>query len=165
MCLPEQATPADDPSRFNRRTADYHLDPHPPQTSKRVVRCGLENETRISRRSEERVFAKRDHFNGDVAFVMNLRKDLPFDIGSEDSIHLVSFADGAHTRLHRHSSRQVLIFAHGEGFVEQEGGQRWEVAAGDVIECAASIAHRHGARPGSDCVHIAIQSGEAEWLE
>lgn len=125
----------------------------------------MEDGTKVSKRSKENEFAARDHFDGEVAFVFDVRKDLPFEVTPEDTVHLVSFADGAHTRLHRHSSRQVLVFAHGEGFLQEEGGRRWELSAGDVAVCAPDVVHRHGARPGSDCVHIAVQSGEAEWLE
>lgn len=125
----------------------------------------MEKETRTSRRSTEHTFAAREHFEGETALVFDLRKDLPFEVDSHDTIHLVSFADGARTRLHRHSSRQVLIFVHGEGFLEEEGQPDQSLSAGDVVVCAPAVPHRHGARAGSDCVHLAIQSGEAEWLE
>ncbi len=125
----------------------------------------MEAKTEISLRSGERRFEKREHFSGEVAFVFDLRKDAPFEVTPEDTVHLVSFADGAHTGLHRHSSRQILIFTCGEGFLEEEGGERRELAAGDVAICAPGVPHRHGARPGTDCTHLAIQSGEAEWLE
>ncbi|MER3453767.1 MAG: hypothetical protein C4318_01230 [Acidimicrobiia bacterium] len=65
------------------------------------------------------------------------------------------------TKIARHSTDNV----HGEGFLAEDGGRHWDLAAGDVAVCAPGIPHRHGARPGSDCVHVGIQSGEAEWLE
>ncbi len=150
-------------------------------------------ETVVVRRSAELVYGPREHFEGKVAIVFDLGADSAFEIDPSDTVHLVSFSDGAHTRLHRHSSRQILIFAAGEGFLEEvetvadEGSdaepdssagegvaglvsasgipRRWELAAGDIAICRAGIPHRHGARPGRDCTHIAIQSGEAEWLE
>ncbi len=155
--------------------------------------CAERTETRVIRRSKEHAFEPREHFEGKAALVFDLGADPAFEIDPSDTVHLVSFSDGAHTRLHRHSSRQILIFAAGEGFVEEvetvadegsdadpdssagegvaglvsAGGipRRWELAAGDVAICRAGVPHRHGARPGRDCSHIAIQSGEAEWLE
>jgi quercetin dioxygenase-like cupin family protein len=136
---------------------------------------------RVIRRAEELAsLAQRPHFTGDVSFVGDLLGSCNEALQPQDTLHLVRFAEGAANDWHTHSSRQILIFTEGRGFVEvlpeslegqegQSGGSsrilREELRAGDLAIIAPGIVHRHGAVSDSSAAHLAIQSGEAMWLE
>jgi len=136
---------------------------------------------RVIRRAEELAsLAQRPHFTGDVSFVGDLLGSCNEALEPEDTLHLVRFVEGAANDWHTHSSRQILIFTEGRGFVEvlaeslegrgaQSGGGsrilREELRAGDLAVIAPAIVHRHGAVSGFSATHLAIQSGEAVWLE
>ncbi len=67
----------------------------------------------------------------------------------------VTFLEGARTKLHRHSTDQVLVITAGSGIVGNER-QRQSVGAGDVVYTPAGEAHFHGAAEGSDMTHFSM---------
>lgn len=67
----------------------------------------------------------------------------------------VTFKDGARNRLHSHTTDQILIVTAGLGIVATEREER-EIGPGDVAFIPAGERHWHGARPGHDLTHWAI---------
>ncbi len=67
----------------------------------------------------------------------------------------VTFLAGARTKLHRHSTDQVLVITTGSGVVGDERERR-SVGAGDVIYTPAGEAHFHGAAEGADMTHLSM---------
>lgn len=82
---------------------------------------------------------------------------------------LVEFAPGARTVWHTHPAGQTIIITSGLGWVQEEGGERIEVKAGDVVQFPPDVRHWHGASDTNSMVHIAITPTEdgtnVEWLE
>ena len=70
---------------------------------------------------------------------------------------IVTFAPGARTRLHTHTSDQMLIVTQGKGIVATEK-EEISVGAGDIIVFPAGEKHWHGATKDSSFSHIHIQS-------
>src|SRR6266568_6833515 len=81
----------------------------------------------------------------------------------------VTFEPGARTAWHTHPLGQTLIVTEGRGWVQSEGGKKYEIAPGDIVWCPPREKHWHGATPTSRITHIAIQEsldGKAvEWME
>ena len=81
----------------------------------------------------------------------------------------VTFEPGARSAWHTHPLGQTLIVTAGTGWVQQEGGDRREIRAGDVVWTPPGIKHWHGALPTSSMSHIAIQEAQdgtvVRWLE
>ena len=77
---------------------------------------------------------------------------------------------GARSAWHTHPLGQTLeIVTAGTGWVQQEGGDRREIRAGDVVWTPPGIKHWHGALPTSSVGHVAIQEAQdgkvVRWLE
>jgi 4-carboxymuconolactone decarboxylase len=82
--------------------------------------------------------------------------------GGDFSLSIVQFAAGARTKLHTHSSDQLLYVVAGIGKV---GGHDHEhvIAAGDFVRIPAHEEHWHGAGDtGSPMSHIAITLAGAQ---
>lgn len=67
----------------------------------------------------------------------------------------VTFTKGARTKLHKHTTDQVLVITAGQGQVGTRE-ERHDVGAGDVVLIPAGEAHFHGAREGTDMTHFSI---------
>ncbi|WP_312061840.1 (R)-mandelonitrile lyase [Pantoea septica] len=82
----------------------------------------------------------------------------------------VTFVPGARSDWHTHPLGQTLVITSGTGWVQEWGGKRKTVHAGDVIRCPPGVKHWHGATDKTTMVHMAIQEsndkGEnVNWLE
>jgi quercetin dioxygenase-like cupin family protein len=81
----------------------------------------------------------------------------------------VRFAPGGRTNWHSHPLGQTLYVLSGVGRVQLLGGPVHEIASGDVVRIAPGEVHWHGASPGAQMVHIAVQEEldgrAADWLE
>jgi quercetin dioxygenase-like cupin family protein len=66
----------------------------------------------------------------------------------------VTFEPGAHTAWHNHPAGQYLVVTAGVGWVQQRGGEKHEIRAGDVVWTPPGVAH--GATPGHALSHLAI---------
>lgn len=93
---------------------------------------------------------------------------------------LVTFIDGARTKLHYHETDQVLVAIAGKGIVVLQTGVKMdsETAAtvnmdevhyleeGDYVCVPAGKWHWHGAVKGSNFAHYQIKKpGKTSWLE
>jgi quercetin dioxygenase-like cupin family protein len=74
---------------------------------------------------------------------------------NEHRVLEVSFTDGARTKLHQHTTDQVLVITAGEGIVGTRE-DRYEVSGGDVVFIPKGEAHYHGARDGRDMTHLSV---------
>ncbi|OHV13102.1 TetR family transcriptional regulator [Kushneria phosphatilytica] len=81
----------------------------------------------------------------------------------------VTFAPGARSNWHTHPAGQTLVVTDGRGWIQEEGGEKHVIRAGDVIWTPPGVKHWHGAMATHSMTHIAIQKqvdGSAvEWLE
>ena len=68
----------------------------------------------------------------------------------------VTFEPGAHTAWHNHPAGQYLVVTSGIGWVQQRGGEKREIRAGDVVWTPPGVAHWHGATPTHAMSHLAI---------
>ena len=82
---------------------------------------------------------------------------------------LVSFEPGARTAWHSHPHGQMLVVTAGCGWVQQEGGERQEIRAGDIVWTPPGVKHWHGAGAGAPMSHMAIHERfdqqEVTWLQ
>lgn len=83
--------------------------------------------------------------------------------GSDDiAATVVSFAAGARTRMHRHTSDQVLFVVSGIGKVGDPDGDH-VIASGDTAVIPANARHWHGAGDtGAPMSHISITRAGSE---
>ena len=81
----------------------------------------------------------------------------------------VAFEAGARTAWHTHPLGQTLIVTSGLGLARSKGGAIIQLRPGDVIYFEPGEKHWHGAAPGSDMTHIALQEEldgvSVVWLE
>ncbi len=81
----------------------------------------------------------------------------------------VTFEPGARSAWHTHPVGQTLVITSGLGWVQQWGGPKQEVRAGDVVWFPPGIKHWHGASAATAMTHIAIQETvdgrNVDWLE
>ena len=81
----------------------------------------------------------------------------------------VTFEPGARSAWHTHPVGQTLVITLGLGWVQQWGGPKQEVRAGDVVWFPPGIKHWHGASATTAMTHIAIQETidgkNVDWLE
>lgn len=99
---------------------------------------------------------------GDAIFIGEVRaRDLAG--GSADvSASVVQFAAGARTKMHRHSSDQVLLVLSGIGKVGDTEHEH-VIGTGDSATISAGTDHWHGAGDtGSPMVHLSILRGGSE---
>jgi quercetin dioxygenase-like cupin family protein len=68
----------------------------------------------------------------------------------------VTFEPGARTAWHNHPAGQYLIVTSGVGWVQERGGPKREIHAGDVVFTPPGVAHWHGATPTSALSHLAV---------
>ena len=91
------------------------------------------------------------------------------DENTNCTISDVLFEPGARNNWHIHPSNQILIIKEGTCHYQEEGQPIRTLAAGEVINILPGIKHWHGASPGSQMIHIAInlnsEKGTVNWLE
>ncbi|EAA6839154.1 cupin domain-containing protein [Salmonella enterica] len=82
----------------------------------------------------------------------------------------VTFVPGARADWHTHPLGQTLVMTSGTGWVQEWGGERKTVHAGDIIQYPPGGKHWHGATDKTTQVHMAIQESNDKdenenWLE
>lgn len=81
----------------------------------------------------------------------------------------VIFEPGARNNWHTHPGGQILLATHGTGYYQEKGKPIQLLRKGDVVNIPPDIEHWHGASPGSEFTHIAInpntQKGIVVWLQ
>jgi quercetin dioxygenase-like cupin family protein len=81
-------------------------------------------------------------------------------------VYRVRFSDGARTNWHTHSGPQWLFIVEGRVRVQAAGGDAQDLDAGDAVVVAPGERHWHGAVPGSDGTHIAVNVNvTTTWME
>jgi quercetin dioxygenase-like cupin family protein len=88
-------------------------------------------------------------------------------VGGSDATHLriydVTFAPGARTVWHSHTTDQVLVITAGHGIVATEAEER-RVRTGDMVIVPAGEQHWHGAQADAEMTHLAVMTaGEDEF--
>lgn len=82
---------------------------------------------------------------------------------------LVTFALGARSAWHTHPAGQILIVTSGTGWIQEEGSEKREIKAGDVIWTPPGVKHWHGAAATTSMSHIAITNvlggKNVEWMK
>jgi quercetin dioxygenase-like cupin family protein len=68
----------------------------------------------------------------------------------------VTFSPGARSAWHVHSTGQILIVTDGIGWIQEEGGAKREIKAGDVVWTAPGVKHWHGGTATTGMRHISI---------
>ncbi len=80
----------------------------------------------------------------------------------------VTFAPGARTAWHFHTSGQILLVTKGTGYYQEKGSSKRILHKGDVVKCPPNLLHWHGASKDDEFVQVAITStskGETVWLQ
>lgn len=72
----------------------------------------------------------------------------------------VTFLPGSRSFWHSHPAGQVLIVTEGIGWVQERGGQRMEMRAGDVVWTPPGVVHWHGGSATNGVTHYGIQQYE-----
>jgi quercetin dioxygenase-like cupin family protein len=86
--------------------------------------------------------------------------------GTPVHVYHVRFARGARTNWHSHSGPQWLFVVSGRIRVQRWGGVPDEIAEGDTVVFAPGEKHWHGAAPGEEGAHIAVNiNARTTWLE
>lgn len=117
-----------------------------------------------------------NYFEGKV----EIKKMITDAVTKDVETFLVTFADGARTKLHYHETDQVLIATHGKGVVVLQTGVKMDsdtiaivkmdevhcMEEGDFVCVPAWKWHWHGAAKGSTFAHYQIKKpGKTVWLE
>jgi len=107
----------------------------------------------------------------DKTFTGSVRSDPLFDAHepARTSGGLVTFDAGARSAWHTLPLGQTLIVTVGKGWVQNDGGPKRQINAGDVVWIPPGVKHWHGATAQTGMSHIAIQEAldgkRVEWLE
>jgi len=81
-------------------------------------------------------------------------------------LYRVTFGMGARTYWHKHDDVQVLFGLTGQCIVVDRGGIQLLLDPGDIVVVDPEKEHWHGAAPGTEGEHLAINVGAATtWLE
>jgi len=91
-------------------------------------------------------------------------------VGAEDDagvrLYRVSFSEGARTHWHRHDAPQLLFGLSGRCLVVNRGGAEVLLGPGDVVVIEPGEEHWHGAAPGTEGEHLAVNLGQTTtWLD
>src|SRR5581483_3935836 len=116
------------------------------------------------------------YFEGKV----EIKKMVTDALTKEVETFLVTFIDGARTKLHYHETDQVLIATEGKGTVVLQTGVKMDgdnaatvkmdevhhLNEGDFVCVPAYLWHWHGAAKWSNLAHLQIKKpGKTTWLE
>lgn len=106
-----------------------------------------------------------DYFTGDVQVKPLFGVNGHRNVGAGQ----VTFAACARSAWHTHPAGQTLVVTSGTGWIQEWGGKKQQINAGDVIWTPPGIKHWHGATTSGDMTHIAI-TGDldgkiVDWLE
>jgi quercetin dioxygenase-like cupin family protein len=109
--------------------------------------------------------APPDYFTGAAWIKSLVPNETPFNC----VIANVVFAPGSRNNWHTHPGGQVLICTHGAGYFQEKGKPIQLLHKGDVVQILPGIKHWHGASPGSEFTHIAVNTnsdkGLVNWME
>ncbi|MBI70576.1 MAG: cupin [Gemmatimonadetes bacterium] len=91
-------------------------------------------------------------------------------LGKDDKVPIrayrVTFGEGGRTYWHSHSDTQILFGLSGQCLVRNRAGDEAHLHPGDMVIIEGGEEHWHGASPGTDGEHLAINLGShTEWLE
>lgn len=103
--------------------------------------------------SRDGTIGAADYFVGTVYVEPLFGAREPFDSYGAS----VTFLPGARSNWHSHPGGQVLLVTQGTGWVQQQGGERIVMQAGDVIWTPPGVTHWHGATDRTAVTHLAIQ--------
>ncbi|MER3407974.1 MAG: hypothetical protein C4292_04240 [Nitrososphaera sp.] len=116
------------------------------------------------------------YFEGKV----EIKKMVTDAVSKEVESYLVTFENGARTKLHYHETDQILIATEGRGIVVLQSKVKMEgdnlamvemndahpMEKGDFVCIPAYVWHWHGAVKGSDFAHIQVKKpGKTTWFE
>jgi quercetin dioxygenase-like cupin family protein len=110
---------------------------------------------------------------------VEIKKLVTETASKEVETYLVTFSNGARTKLHYHETDQILIATKGKGTVVLQGKVAMEgdiarvsmdevhsMNEGDYVCVPAHVWHWHGAAEGEDFAHLQIKKpGKTTWLE
>jgi quercetin dioxygenase-like cupin family protein len=90
---------------------------------------------------------RRSMLGPDTAYTGPAVADILFAANEDSNLTAaqVTFAPGTRTAWHDHPAGQYLIVNAGVGWVQERGGERREIRAGDVVWTPPGVAHWHGA--------------------
>ncbi|MFI5185109.1 MAG: cupin domain-containing protein [Chitinophagales bacterium] len=121
-----------------------------------------ENQYQVFEKGEK---APADYFTG-AAWVKML---VPNDPILNCQIANVVFEPAARNNWHTHPGGQILLVTDGIGYYQEKGKPIQLLHKGDVVKISPGVVHWHGASPGGEFTHIAIntntQSGLVVWLQ
>lgn len=81
-------------------------------------------------------------------------------------IYRVSFGEGSRMNWHRHDDIQILYGLSGKCVVVNRQGAEVTLKAGDLVVIDPEEEHWHGAAPGTEGEHLAINLGSnTTWLD
>ena len=89
----------------------------------------------------------------------------------KDAPRFVKFNNGARTKWHYHTKKQLLVWAKGEGFVDiasKDGSTKTFSLSSEnkKVKIPAYVAHCHGAEEHTaEFIHHSTQKGRTVWLE
>lgn len=99
---------------------------------------------------------------GDAIFIGEVRGRSLIEGSTDVTASIVQFAAGARTKMHRHTSDQVLLVLSGIGKVG-DTQQEWVIGTGDSAVITAGTDHWHGAGDtGSPMAHLSIMRGDSQ---
>ncbi|HEY7508186.1 MAG TPA: cupin domain-containing protein [Nitrososphaera sp.] len=114
------------------------------------------------------------YFDGAV----EIKKMVTDATSAEVEAYLVTFSNGARTKLHYHETDQILIATKGKGVVSlqskvdmKDGAARVQMEEhaleeGGFVCVPAHVWHWHGAQKGADFAHIQVKKpGKTTWFE
>jgi quercetin dioxygenase-like cupin family protein len=99
--------------------------------------------------------------SADAIFIGSVDTQMLVGDGKDLRIIEVHFKGGARNRRHTHTTDQLLIVTDGTGIVAA-GTEEHEVHPGDIAFIPSGEVHWHGAKPGHDMTHLAINGGTSE---
>ena len=109
--------------------------------------------------------APAEYFTGTTWVTMLVTADDIFNT----SIGNVTFEPGSRNNWHTHPGGQILVATNGVGYFQEKGKPIQVMQKGDVVKILPGVKHWHGASPGTEFTHIAIntntQKGIVEWME
>lgn len=140
-----------------------------------IVPNGAQTNKMNSEQPKEMVITRKDQraavAGPEATFVGKVSVEPLFPVNAPSKISggAVTFQAGARSAWHTHPLGQALIVTAGKGWVQQEGGEKYEIAVGDVVWTPPGVKHWHGATATTSLTHIAIQEsldGKAvDWME